>query len=351
MILWISEQGRLACAALLTAWWDELEGMWQGIRRILPVKPKPYVDLVIRKGDPAPELAENRPPSFLQASRKKPVRLCLEPGLFLKRRLHLPRTALKDARRILLLELERATPFVPAEVFQGWICEFRDDSRAAVDHVIVRRDLLQPWLDYLSALNIPFASEVGLGTEKSSTVELLGEVIRQSPDMRRLRRLRLLAFATMLAAAISCLMAAHWRQSVALDRLASDLAAIKPKAVQVRTKLANLETMTERAAALRDYRRSFHSPLYLWRELTALLPDSAWLTELRMEKGEVTISGFARSSAALLESMETSAAFEKAAFVAPVMKPPGESLERFVIRASLSHSPPPPRLSILSKTP
>jgi general secretion pathway protein L len=352
MILWISQQAPSACAALLTAWWEELDGMWQEIRPLLPVKPRPYLDLVIRKGTPAPAPSvKNGPPSFLQASRKRPVRICLEPGLFLKRRLYLPKTALKDARRILLLELERTTPFSAADVFQGWTCEFLHNSKAVVDHVIVRRDLLQPWLDYLSALQVPFASEVGIGTDRPSTVDLLGELIRQNPHMRRLRRLRLLTFATMLATAMACLMAAHWRQSVALDQLTNELAAIKPKAVQVRTKLARLEIMFEQAAALRDYRRSFHSPLDLWRELTSLLPDSAWLTELRIERGEVTISGLAPSSAVLLEAMENSAVFEKAAFVSPVMKPPGESLERFVVRASLSNARPPPRLSILAKTP
>jgi general secretion pathway protein L len=352
MVLWIFSQGRAACTHLLAAWWGELDAMRQEMRRIVPFRHRPYLDLAIRNGIPAPTAAEGNPPEdFIRARRNTPVRLCLEPGLFLKRRLYLPRTAVWDARRILLLELERATPFSPADVFQGWTCEHLDETKVVVDHVIVRRDLLQPWLDYLSALHIPFVSEVGLGIDQPPGVELLGEVIRQNPHMRHLRRFRRLAFATMLSAALACVVAAHWRQSAALDQLASDLAAIQPKALEARKRRAELETISNRSAALRQYRLSFRSTLALWRELTGLVPDSAWLTELRIERDEIAISGFAQSSAVILERIEGSAGFEKAAFVSPVMKSPGESLERFAIRASLSNSSSPHGLSIEMKAP
>ena len=347
MIRPVSQHLQTICTSLLVAWWEELGAIWHEMRRFLPLRRKQYVELSVRKGAPVHSPPINNARISLTTSRwilglfkdgsqRAPVRLCLEPNLFLKRRLKLPKTALKDVRRILLLELELSTPFLPTDVFHGWTCSNTDGGEIQVDHVIVKRNLLQPWLDYLFAQHIPFASQVALRADEPLLVELLGDVLRQHPQFRRLRRIRLLAFSMMVAGTISCLVVAHWRESAALDRLVSDVELMKQQATQVRAKLSDLDKISHRTAALHSYRASFPSTLMLWQELTNLLPDSAWLTELKIEKAEIIISGFAQSSAVLLEAIEKAPAFEKVAFASSVMKAPGESSERFTIRAALA---------------
>jgi general secretion pathway protein L len=347
------------CTALPTLWLRELKSMWRSLARPWLEGGSPFVDLDIHKDSPLrlarePLLPETTPGilSLFKMRRKPLLRLRLAPGLFLRRQITLPTAASKQISHILLLDLERATPFTSEDVFHGWTCRNSDDgAQVLVDHIIVRRDLLTPWLDFLFSNRILFSSEVAIQADEPLSVELLRDVIAQHPPFRRLRRIRLAAFCTLLAAAVFSLTVAHLRQSVALNQLTNELDSMKGKATEIRTRLSQLENMAQQAAMLRDRRRDLPSAIMLWEELTDLLPDSAWLSELRVQKGEVSISGSAQSSAAILELMEASSTFEKAAFVNSTTQPSHDGLERFTIRAALTMPSQAQRTSSLLKTP
>jgi general secretion pathway protein L len=66
--------------------------------------------------------------------------------------------------------------------------------------------------------------------------------------------------------------------------------------------------------------------------LTRLLPDSAWLTDLRIDGDTVDISGFSKSAASLIPILETSSVFSEAAFTSAVTRDPSEAKERFSMK-------------------
>src|SRR5262249_26816116 len=66
--------------------------------------------------------------------------------------------------------------------------------------------------------------------------------------------------------------------------------------------------------------------------LTKLLPDSVWLTDLRLENGVLDITGLAKSGAALLPLFEHSPLFADAAMASGVNFDPQENKERFSLR-------------------
>ena len=74
-------------------------------------------------------------------------------------------------------------------------------------------------------------------------------------------------------------------------------------------------------------------------ELSRLLPDTVWLTDVRIEGDAVDIAGLAKSGAALPPLFVGSALFADAALTAPVTLDQREDKERFSLRIRIK----PPR--------
>jgi general secretion pathway protein L len=70
------------------------------------------------------------------------------------------------------------------------------------------------------------------------------------------------------------------------------------------------------------------------------LPDSVWLTDLRIEGEAVEISGLAKSAAGLLPLIERSAHFVDATLAAPLTLDPREDKERFSVRVRVRRQTP-----------
>jgi general secretion pathway protein L len=66
--------------------------------------------------------------------------------------------------------------------------------------------------------------------------------------------------------------------------------------------------------------------------LSKLLPNSVWLTDLRLENGVLDITGLAKSGAGLLPLFEHSPLFADAGLASGVNFDPQENKERFSLR-------------------
>ena len=69
----------------------------------------------------------------------------------------------------------------------------------------------------------------------------------------------------------------------------------------------------------------------VWEEVTNVLPDGAWLNELRLAGDTVQISGFAASSAGLIPLFEKSVLFTNPRLAATVTFDAREKKETFLI--------------------
>ena len=70
-------------------------------------------------------------------------------------------------------------------------------------------------------------------------------------------------------------------------------------------------------------------------EISRVLPDSVWLSDLRIEGDTLDISGLAKSGAALPSLLEKSPLFADAALTAPLTLDPREDKERFSLRVRI----------------
>ncbi len=75
--------------------------------------------------------------------------------------------------------------------------------------------------------------------------------------------------------------------------------------------------------------------LNMLKELTELLPRSAWLTRARIGESTVEIEGYAASATALLPKLESSKYFQKVEFASPTFRDIRMDADRFVIKMEI----------------
>ena len=252
---------------LFSWWFAELAAIRQDLVRLIPPKPLHYVDVIVTRDGTTDRLKDEILAHLKGSDRVPLIRLCLSSDACLIRHLRLPAAAAREIERILVLELERGTPFSAEDVFHSYqICaEQSSKDQLSVDHIIVKRKLLEPLLEFLCANRCRFSPQVKILREGSSiTVELLRNINPFTPDRRRLRTFRSCGVAAATAALMVLLAGVYWRQSMALADLSHNILAEKKHAVAVRTKLSRLESAAGRASTLRLLRNETISIVPIW---------------------------------------------------------------------------------------
>jgi general secretion pathway protein L len=124
--------------------------------------------------------------------------------------------------------------------------------------------------------------------------------------------------------------AAQERLAAELERRLADLPELR----------ARIEALQVQASFLANDRASRPSPLVVLEALSRLLPDTVWLTEIRLEDRELVISGMAEEASTLIPLVESAAEFEQVRFQAPSTRVTARGadgaereVERFALRA------------------
>ncbi|WP_119392173.1 PilN domain-containing protein [Taklimakanibacter lacteus] len=283
-------------------------------------------------GDAAPvalSSAANRP--FIFAV---PVEKC-----FLHR-VEVPKAGLSRIDQLLGLELSRVTPFAAADILTGWFetKETASETHTTVVQVVVKRSSVNPLLEAFTRWKIPVSgiyakSAEGhyLPTSLANPTILIGD-----PGINRWRKFAAGASILALLAVMAATASLFNQQAGELKDLAQRIEAAQEKAVEVRKHLGVMESSSQRILDLKTAKFDGPSPLAIWEELTRIIPDTAWVSGLSIEKRQVTIEGNARSPEELIPLLDGSPLFEAVSFTAPVTKLPGNDLTRFIIRLTLS---------------
>jgi general secretion pathway protein L len=115
----------------------------------------------------------------------------------------------------------------------------------------------------------------------------------------------------------------------------------KPEVEAVERLQKQKEGLAKEVAELEKFRSEEASKIEMLKELTRLLPDTAWIWNLKYNGKEIDISGYADSASDLIPLLDKSPLFEKVEFLTPVtrerlMRPEGpQEKERFRIKAKL----------------
>lgn len=120
-----------------------------------------------------------------------------------------------------------------------------------------------------------------------------------------------------------------------------ELKKLKPEVEAIEKLQKRKDSLMREVSELERIRSDEISKIEILKELTQLLPETAWIWNLKYNGKEIEISGFADSASDLISLLDKSPLFEKVEFLAPVtkerqMRPEGpQEKERFRIKARI----------------
>jgi general secretion pathway protein L len=265
------------------------------------------------------------------------VGLRLPRSVCLFRRLELPANARKDFNRILRLDLERATPFRQQEIYSDHVVEDRLDAEGTVRvcQVVVKRDVLDPLLEQLSAngIKIDFVDCWDESGQGGVPVNLLKDAAAAASRGRSGPILWL--GLCVLVLSCSAVLIGFSRYDAAIERLEAETAAAKVKALAVKRSLAGGEAFLAQIAELRRVKTTKPTVIRVLDELTRLLPDTAWVNSLKIEGDAVQVTIIGKTTGDLLPLLDRSSLFTVGGFNAPVTYDPVGQSERATVRMTL----------------
>ena len=267
--------------------------------------------------------------------------LLLPTATVLRRTLALPLAARDNLQQVMAFEIDRQTPFNVAQVYYD-VRELPPPAAAGrvnAELVAVTRGTLDPLLELLTALKIPIdAVDLAVGNDRLG-VNLLP--LERTP--RRVRpRLRLnlaLAAGCVLLLLLSLGTWLHNRQE-ALATMQDTVESMRADAQQVSSLRQQLQDNAGAAGFLAERKKKTVSMLSLMQDITARLPDTAWLERFSVDNsGQVGLQGQSVQAAKLLDALKDSALITDASFQGSIQPDPSTGKERFYLTAQLRQPP------------
>lgn len=269
---------------------------------------------------------------FFRIRIKRPaVSLVIDTDRYLKRQLSpltLPKSRLLAMAH---LDMKASTPFSPQEAYL--ICGQSDENSRSSSYAVVKKTILKPLLDELAKSGIAvrrlaFAGEGEAFNPDERSFRLISPLSRWRVFSRRLFgsgvAICLLGFALTVTHA-------HWRFYTAETELDHSIAAAENQATLVRAMIAARNLKISQITSIRNEKRGAVPLVSILEEMSRIIPDSTWLTDIEISGEEVIFSGFSQSAAALIPLLEDSKLFQAPTFRSPVVRVANQSGERFTI--------------------
>jgi general secretion pathway protein L len=298
-----------------------------------------------RRGGPpvAMSLPTEDPQQVAAALRQRAVKsvvIRLDPSLTLEAGVTLPLNAERSLRPILVNQLDRLVP-LPADAveFAYVITQRMPKTRTlAVRLVVATRASIDRGVALIRAIGLePGVAIAQAAPGRVVTLWRPNQAQLASPSWRWLRR-------GLEATAILLLIAAYGVHVSRLDdyrdQLQQQVAAATKASVAARD-LMQQNAQTQDALTLLLNRQREMGPLLLLNELTKLVPDGMWVSQLSVRARNVEIIGYAPRVRDLIERIENHDAFYDPKFRSPITMSSDGRLERFDVSFDIWIEPAP----------
>lgn len=329
-------------------WWESLlRCLPRGMRRWIALRSPLLV--VVPKGDDADllrQLGEEREPIgaldlrtggplgalTVDAPKRGWAETWIElpDSLILLRHVTLPVQVRDNLRRVVSFEIDRLTPFQPADVYfdTSVAGPLARGTRIDVLLAVCRRDRVDDWLERLREAGSPASRLTWQGAWHGANLLPPGERPRRRRFGSWLSRSLLLVLLVLLAAA---LITPIWQKTQQQERLTRELTREQIAAEEVEKVREDLELARLGSIEVLQRKRGQPRMTDLLRELTDLLPDGTWVQTMNFRDGEVDIRGESDAATALIGLLEQGPGIEGVSFRSPVMQVASTGKERFHI--------------------
>jgi general secretion pathway protein L len=270
------------------------------------------------------------------------VFLEIPPEAFFVRRFDIPAAAEANLAQLLIADIERKSPFRLSDVFYGHTLKRKPEAldKFAVNLWILRRDIISRMMDAAGVgwddLDFVMPTKGG-GLEEEGPTIALG---RGNEPSHWFRNVALGLCAATIVLSLLGSMVLIWRTGQATETLDAEIADSTARASSVR-KLADQAIAESRLLQTMRAERA-RGPAFadLWEEISRILPDGAYLTELRLSDGKnderyVDLVGLAESAVGLPALFEKSAIFADASLTAAITPNAADKREAFSLRVKI----------------
>jgi general secretion pathway protein L len=286
----------------------------------------------LESGTPLPPLS----PDWKAAFRGSRIEAQLRPDRIMTHRLDFPGKAADFLDGMIRAQIDRLTPWTVNDAVFGWSSPApAPNDRIEVIFAATSKQKVNPlrrFAEILDAASIAIFAPVSDGT--SASITLMDQAMRSriGAAVNVPRLLRAILLSAGVAAAASLLLGAYLGSS-----LQSELGDLQQRISQRRAALRLGSNGPESDLGLLAKRKqTTPSSIMVLEAISRALPDSTYVTELRIEGDKVQVVGMTQDAPSLIRLMEQSPQFTRATFFAPTTHAPNEAGERFHIEAHIT---------------
>lgn len=206
--------------------------------------------------------------------------------------------------------------------------ETAEQGRLAVSSLSLQGKLQSPRL--LAAFGLAIR-----GLRKTpGELNLMPPALRKRPDRRVITLLVILA-AINLVLLLSWFGAGMIRQQMTASAMEARISRLKEEVRDLPDIERKVEDARKRIERINNFQDRRPSAVVIVKELTSLVPRTAWLERFQLNGPTVEIEGFADSASELIPLLESSPLFENVTFLSTISKT-REGKERFKIQAQVT---------------
>ena len=265
--------------------------------------------------------------------------LQVDPQFLLERDLTLPIAAADDPAAVIRYDIDRLTPFDGDEVFwEHRVISLKPEQQNVVVRLsLVARSAVKDAILQLGQMGLPVRGlSFRLPDGGWRDILVTEEPQRHSAFDRMALRfsVAIVAFAFLISISIPIA-----RTEIRLADVESKIENLRPLVAEVDMLRRDLAIVRAEQTTAVSAGYDFSSPLLTLANLTDILPDDTYITELSISSSRITLRGQSGNAARLIGLLSAERFFHSVIFAAPVTHAADDMVESFTIQADMGVVP------------
>jgi general secretion pathway protein L len=262
--------------------------------------------------------------------------LCLSAAHAIAKVIYLPEAALENMQQVVGFELDRYTPFTAEQAYYSVITLGKTgQGQVQLLLVLCPQTVLDEQLTALHSLGVhPVRVEFDRVNQDYPHLQgqynLLPDRFRPQTG-RWAQSVHWLLSGLIFVLLLAVMIYPVWEESRLVSELKSQIKALEKDTHFVDEQQLEIDALMDETQSLINIKNQSPELIAVLNELSHLLKDDTWLTNLQYSDKHMQIQGQSPMASALISTLENSGFFSKVSFVSPLTQDKTTGLERFQI--------------------